>query len=103
VAEEETEGSKPKGNVSRRGFLKTAAAGAAGAGFAVTVPRILTGEIGPLSGLFKGTTGGAGTEPIVAYIADATKGEIVLMAGTREVRIRDFGMVSWLVRAVAGA
>lgn len=103
MAEEETEGSKQKGKVSRRGFLKTAVAGTAGAGFAVTVPRILTGEMGPLSGLFNGTTAGAGEAPIVAYVSDASKGEIVLMAGTREVRIRDFGMVSWLVRAVAGA
>ena len=97
------EESEQKKRVSRRGFMKTAAVGAAGAGFAVTVPRILTGESGPLSGLLSGTLPSAGADPIVAYVGDASKGEIVLMAGTREVRIRDFGMVSWLVRAFAGA
>lgn len=91
-----------KKRVSRRGFLKTAAVGAAAAGFATTAPRILTGESGALSGILNGAPSAEGGEPIVAYIGDARSGEIVVMAGTREVRIRDFGMVSWLVRAVAG-
>lgn len=95
--EEEAEQKK---RVSRRGFLKTAAAGAAAAGFVTTAPRILTGEI-PLSGVFDDVPP-AGGEPIVAYIGDASSGEIVLMAGERKVRIRDLGMVSRFLRAFSG-
>jgi hypothetical protein len=86
--------------VSRRGFLKTAAAGAAAAGFAATAPGLLSGEI-PLPGLFDGTPPEGG-EPIVAYVGDARTGDIVLMAGERKVRIRDFGMVSRFLRAFSG-
>lgn len=90
-----------KKNVSRRGFLKAAAAGAAGTGFAMTAPRILTGEL-PVGGWLDGTPSGDAREPMVAYIGDPSTGEIVLMAGEREVRIRDFGITSWFVRAVSG-
>lgn len=89
-----------KKRVSRRGFLKTAVAGAAAAGFATTAPRILSGEI-PLPGAFDGPPS-AGGEPIVAYVGDANTGEIVLMAGERKVRIRDLGMVSRFLRAFSG-
>ena len=89
-----------KKRVSRRGFLKTAAVGAAAAGFATTAPSILTGEI-PLSGVFDGVPP-AGGEPIVAYVGDASTGEIVLMAGERKVQIRDLGMVSRFLRAFSG-
>jgi len=94
------EEAEQKKRVSRRGFLKTAAAGAAAAGFATTAPRILTGEI-PLSGVFDGVPPTDG-EPIVAYVGDARTGEIVLMAGERKVRIRDLGMVSRFLRAFSG-
>lgn len=101
---EETRNGEPEGErrkrVSRRGFLKTAAVGAAAAGFATTAPRILSGEI-PLSGMLDGTPP-AGGEPIVAYVGDASTGEIVLMAGERKVRIRDLGMVSRFLRAFSG-
>lgn len=102
---EETGNGEPeaerKKRVSRRGFLKTAAVGAAAAGFATTVPRILTGEI-PLLGEFNGVPAAAGGEPIVAYVGDTRTGEIVLMSGEREVRIRDLGMVSWFLRSLTG-
>lgn len=89
-----------KKRVSRRGFLKTAAAGAAAAGFATAAPRILSGEI-PLSGVFDSAPP-AGGDPIVAYVGDASTGEIVLMKGERKVRIRDSGMVSRFLRAFTG-
>ena len=103
AAEKEDHGTekKEKKQVSRRGFLKTAAAGAAAAGFAVTVPRLLTGD-SALPSLFDRAPTGASGKPIVAYIGDSRTGEIVLMTEEREVRIQDFGMVSSLVRAVSG-
>ena len=101
MAEEksETEAEETR-SVSRRGFLKVAAAGAAAAGVAATAPGILNGEM-PLAGLFGGAPAKGGG-PIVAYIGDAATGEIVLMAGEREVRVRDLGMVSWFVRSFGG-
>jgi len=101
MAEEKTEtGAEETKSVSRRGFLKVAAAGAAAAGVAATAPGILNGEM-PLSRVFSETPAKTG-EPIVAYIGDAATGEIVLMAGEREVRVRDLGVVSWFVRSFAG-
>src|SRR5712691_4243699 len=93
--------SKEKKSVSRRGFLKTAAVGAAAAGFAATAPRFLTGE-SSLPGLLDGAPSKSSGKPIVAYVGDARTGEIVLMTEEREVRIRDFGMVSTFLRAFAG-
>lgn len=95
----ESEG-KGKERVSRRGFLKTAAAGAAAAGFAATAPGLISGEI-TLPGWSEGPLP-AGGEPIVAYVGDARTGDIVLMAGERKVRIRDFGLVSRFLRAFSG-
>lgn len=92
---------KEKKTVSRRGFLKTAAAGAAAAGFAATVPRFLTGE-SSLPSMFDRAPTGASGKPIVAYVGDARTGEIVLMTEEREVRIKDFGIVSSFVRAFSG-
>lgn len=95
----ESEGER-KERVSRRGFLKTAAAGAAATGFAATAPGLISGE-SPLAGLFEGSPPARG-EPIVAYVGDASTGDIVLMAGERKVRIRDFGLVSRFLRAFSG-
>jgi TAT (twin-arginine translocation) pathway signal sequence len=89
-----------KERVSRRGFLKTAAAGAAAAGVAATAPGLISGEI-PLPA-WSGGSPSRGGEPIVAYIGDASTGDIVLMAGERKVRIRDFGLVSRFLRAFSG-
>jgi hypothetical protein len=98
-ADRESEGEE-KQRVSRRGFLKTAAAGAAAAGVAATAPALISGKI-PLPGWFDGSPPADG-EPIVAYIGDARTGDIVLMAGERKVRIRDFGLVSRFLRAFSG-
>lgn len=89
-----------KKRVSRRGFLKTAVAGAGAAGIAATAPGLLSGEM-PLSGLLGGKPATAG-EPIVAYIGDSTTGDIVVMAGEQKVRIRDFGLVARFLRAFSG-
>ena len=102
MAEEQTDSSENGSKVSRRGFLKTAAIGAAAAGVAVAAPGILTGNSAPWTASLDALPEGADGSPIVAYVTDARAGEIVLMVGTREVKLRDFGMVSWLARAVAG-
>jgi hypothetical protein len=76
---------------SRRTLLKSAAAGAAAIG--------LVGAGGGLarsSAVAKGSIE-TGSEPVVAYVSDARKGEIVVMVGTREVVRRDAALVARLM------
>jgi len=76
---------------SRRTILKSAAAGAAAIG--------LVGASRGLAGSSSTTKGSIGTssEPLVAYVSDARRGEIVVMVGTREIVRRDAGLVARLV------
>ncbi|MBI1884905.1 MAG: hypothetical protein HYS09_01075 [Chloroflexi bacterium] len=42
--------------------------------------------------------GGGLSAPLVAYVRDAARGEVVFMVGTKEVVRKDPGLVSHLVR-----
>jgi TAT (twin-arginine translocation) pathway signal sequence len=72
-------------DVSRRGFVKTSAAAAAG----VTVVGALVAE----------RAQAAGSEPVVAYVGDPSKGEISVMSGDREVTVRDRDLAARIARA----
>ena len=76
---------------SRRTLLKSAAAGAAAIG--------LVGAGGGLAASTIAAKGSIATssEPVVAYVSDARKGEIVVMVGTREVVRRDAALVARLL------
>jgi hypothetical protein len=76
---------------SRRTLLKSAAAGAAAIG--------LVGASGGLARTSSAAKGSIETssEPVVAYVSDARKGEIVVMVGTREVVRRDAALVARLM------
>ncbi len=87
--------------VSRRAFLKTAAAAVAVAGAAAAAPGAFLAASAPPAGM-RGTPEEVGDGSIVAYVRNTKGGEIVLMVGTREVTVRDHGLVSGLLRAVAG-
>ena len=63
-------------DLTRRGFVKSSAATAAG----MTVVGALLAEEASAE---------AGEEPLVAYVSDPRKGEISVMRGDREVRVRD--------------
>jgi hypothetical protein len=76
---------------SRRTLLKSAAAGAAAIGL-VGAGRGLAGGSSVARGSIE-----TGSEPLVAYVSDARKGEIVVMVGTREIVRRDAGLVARLV------
>ena len=81
---------------SRRTVLKSAAAGAAAIGL-IGAGRLATG-----TALAAGASGARATietssAPLVAYVSDARKGEIVVMVGTREIVRRDAGLVARLV------
>ncbi|HEV8670116.1 MAG TPA: hypothetical protein VGS01_05205 [Candidatus Limnocylindria bacterium] len=76
---------------SRRTVLKSAAAGAAAIG--------LVGAGGRIVGSATAAQGSIETSsaPLVAYVSDARRGEIVVMVGTREIVRRDAGLVARLV------
>jgi hypothetical protein len=42
---------------------------------------------------------GAGSEPVVAYVSDPSKGEISVMTGEREVKLRDRKFAAAISRA----
>jgi hypothetical protein len=82
---------------SRRTLLKSAAAGAAAIG--------LVGAGGGLAASTIAAKGSIETSslPVVAYVSDARKGEIVVMVGTREIVRRDTALVARLLRVAKEA
>jgi hypothetical protein len=73
--------------VTRRGFVKNSAGAAAG-----------VSAIGAL--VAEGAQAHAeGTEPVVAYVSDPKKGEISVMSGDREVKVRDRDLAARITRA----
>ena len=73
---------------SRRTVIKAAAASTAAMGL-VAATRTFGGSAA--------ATNEAMGAPIVAYVSDARKGEIVVMVGTREIVRRDAGLVARLI------
>jgi hypothetical protein len=73
---------------SRRTILKAVAASAAAMG--------LVGSARALGGSAAAAETGTSSLPIIAYVSDARKGEIVVMVGTREVVRRDAELVARL-------
>ena len=81
---------------SRRKFLAAAAAGASAG--AISVVGL------PMEGAGAAPRGrrGQATEPVVAWIEDPFADQLVLMAGEREVVVRDRDLVSRILRATGG-
>jgi hypothetical protein len=77
---------------SRRTILKAVAASAAAMGL-MGSGRALDGTAAAANVI----TTGAGSLPVIAYIRDARKGEVVVMVGTSEVVRRDAALVARLV------
>jgi hypothetical protein len=76
-------------DLTRRRFVKNSAGAAAG----LTVVGALLAEQADAD------SGAAGSEPVVAYVRDPSKGEIEVMAGDREVKLRDPKLAARLARA----
>ena len=75
--------------VTRRGFVKNSAGAAAG----VTVIGALAAERA------QAHSDAALTEPVVAYVSNPKKGEISVMSGDREVKVRDRELAARIARA----
>jgi len=75
-------------DLTRRAFVKRSAATAAG----------MT-AIGAIAAEAADAHSAAGTEPVVAYVSDPSSGEISVMQGEREVKLRDRKLARDIARA----
>jgi hypothetical protein len=74
----------------RRDFVKNSALTAAG----MTVIGAIAADVASAD------SGAAGSEPVVAYVSDPSTGEISVMKGEREVKLRDRRLARDISRAV---
>jgi hypothetical protein len=79
----------PVSDLNRRDFVKNSAVTAAG----MTVIGAIAAEVASAD------SGAAGSEPVVAYVSDPSKGEISVMKGEREVKLRDRKLARDISRA----
>ena len=81
--------------------MRRAAISAGAIGALAAAPRLL-GVPGADDEAESTATLGAASQPMVASVRDAGAGEVVLMAGTTEVVVRDRVLASRLARGLAG-
>jgi hypothetical protein len=79
-------------DLTRRGFVKSSA-GVAGAAASMTALGTLVTEQA------EAKEGAHGSHPVVAYVGDPRNGEISVMSGNREVRVRDRKLAARIARA----
>ena len=79
-------------DLTRRGFVKNSAAATAG----ITVIGALLSEQADAK---SGEVGGNGSKAVVAYVRDPRKGDISILSGDREVRVRDRRLAAAIARA----
>ena len=77
------------GDLTRRGFVKSSAVTAVG----MTAIGAIDAEAASAD------RRAAGSEPVVAYISDPSTGEISIMKGEREVKLRDRKLARDISRA----
>jgi hypothetical protein len=87
-------------SLSRRKLLGTAGAAAGTAAIAAT-PAAAAAALE--RGQVTDPSGPAPDEVVVAYVHDAKRGEVTVMAGTREVTYRDRTLVKRLLKAAPKA
>jgi hypothetical protein len=76
-------------DLTRRDFVKNSAVTAAG----MTVIGAIAADVASAD------RGDVGSEPVVAYVSDASKGEITVMKGEREVQLHDRKLARQIARA----
>ena len=79
----------PVSDLNRRDFVRNSAVTAAG----MTVIGAIAADVASAD------SGAAGSEPIVAYVSDPSSGEISVMKGEREVKLRDRKLARDISRA----
>ena len=94
-----TGGKREEGGVTRLSFLKASAGAAAGAA-AIGVPAAALSDEN--KGAVTEPTAPIPREPVVAYVRDAKRGEVTVVAGTSETTYRDRALVKRLLDAAPG-
>jgi hypothetical protein len=90
---------------SRRAFLQGTAGAAAGAVAVLAAPKVATVLDAAASGsaepkaVVTAPSGPAPREPVTAYVHNATRGEVTVMAGTKETTYKDPALVKRLLDA----
>ena len=77
-------------DLTRRAFVKNSAVTAAG----MTVIGAIAADVASAE------RGATESEPVVAYVSDPSKGEISVMKGEREVKLRDRKLARDISRAI---
>ena len=92
--------------IRRRLFLKRAALGVGATGLAIAMPGALmreaTGDGGEAASV-AADLDMSGVLPMVAYVRDAATGDVVIVAGTSEVEVRDRQLASRLMAGLRQA
>ncbi len=90
--------------VNRRSFIQTSAGAAAGVAVVVTGPKLAAAVLhgatntAPLGAITK-PSGPPPSETVMAYVRDATRGEVTVMSGTRETTFRDPALAKRMIDA----
>jgi hypothetical protein len=90
--------------VTRRLFLRRSA-GVAGGAAVVGAPAVLAETAsarGSTARVLASPSAGVPHEPVMAYVRDADRGEVTIVAGTRETTYRDPELVRRLLAAAPG-
>ncbi len=97
MSDEHSEGRR---GVTRLSFIKSGAGLVAGAA-SFAVPSAVAGAAAPreAAGVEVDPSAATPREPIVAYVRDADKGEVTIVAGTSETTYRDRALVKRLLAA----
>ena len=91
---------EPKNKMSRRKFLHGAAMGAATVGALAAAPKL--DVLGLTENASAGTTPSDPATPVMAYVADAATGTVVVMWGTKEIVTRDSRLASRILGYAQG-
>ena len=92
-----TDGKTEDGGITRSSFLKASAGAAAGvAAIATPAGAVLSLQE---QGVPARISSPAPREPVIAYVHDAERGEVTVMAGTSEITYTDRPLVRRLMKA----
>jgi len=90
--------------LTRRGFIEQTTASVATIGVLAAVPTLVAAP--EMTDVVASDTAAAElsattfAEPLVAHVSDLASGEVTIMAGTREIILRDTDLVMRLLKAV---
>jgi hypothetical protein len=83
--------------LSRRGFIKHTSIGAATVGALVTMPGLAAAHAASTE--IEETSSTPSARQLVAFVRDASRGEVILMIDEREVIVHDRALVKRLLHA----